>query len=261
MWLARHGRKAAFCASTPDFQWKLRDANEVRHVAKELVTTVGAKPTRILSSPYHRAVQTACIYAAELGLPSICIEPALCEVLTPELECRTATVPGMPQWNMGALKAIASPFGVVVIDETYEAIVPFETLEMETEPSSRAAIQNRVETFYNAFFARHDGSGAFFATHERAAKILLRLLQGFDKDEVPEGCVIELARAQTGANWYAWRQTSLVECFARDALETKWLKARMVVVAAQEFAVDTICLPIPNQRLTTFVEKFDDWLS
>ena len=82
-----------------------------------------------------------------------------------------------------------------------------------------------------------------------------------DTTEMGIGCVIELARAQTGANWYAWRQTSLVECFARDALETKWLKARMIAVAAQEFAVDTICLPIPNQRLTTFVEKFDDWLS
>ena len=62
----------------------------------------------------------------------------------------------------------------------YEAIVPFETLEVETDPSSRAAIQNRIETFDNAFFARHDGSGNFFVMHEHAAKILLRLLQGFD---------------------------------------------------------------------------------
>ena len=79
------------------------------------------------------------------------------------------------------------------------------------------------------------------------------------QDDVPEGCVIKLAQVQTDAVWYALRQTSLVVCFARNASETKWLKARTTAVAAQGFAVDTMCLPIPNQSPTTFVEKFDDW--
>ena len=40
---------------------------------------------------YHRQSLTL--------IPSICIEPALCEVLTPGLGCRMATAPGMRQWT------------------------------------------------------------------------------------------------------------------------------------------------------------------
>ena len=272
LWISRHGRKAPFDLSTSDFQWQLRDDDEVSKVAQEVFGSNGAKPRRILASPFHRTVRTACIYAVHAGLNVISIEPGLCEVLTPSLGCRTpASGSQVPTWTLEELERVAAAYGVS-IDETYVPVVSADELRMETDAEDRTETRQRIQAFYKARLCptdRSTTSSDFLVTHERAGKILLRMLQSYEDEDdtheddmvVPEGSVTELALSPCNNQWYAMRQTTLIELFLEEGTVAVDFLLEEMKVDVLPFFVDTKWCKIPNPDVDCWfgARLIDQW--
>jgi broad specificity phosphatase PhoE len=160
--LARHGEKEADAPTN----WALRvtpaGALDIQRTAAALLAA-GLRPSRILSSPFPRCVQTAALYAAALLPPSaprlIAIEPGLCEVLTPQNGGRGLSAP--PAWapsDLAAIAAAAAPG--TALDAAYAPIVPSGDLRLEQSPDHRDDVLARVRRVSAAIGAGAAAGGA-----------------------------------------------------------------------------------------------------
>jgi broad specificity phosphatase PhoE/uncharacterized membrane protein YgcG len=267
VWLGSNGRKSHFDNETSNFRWLLKDEQEVKEIAKELFDNIGVRPSRIISSPFYRTIQTACVYATHLGLTSISIEPGLCEVLTPSLGCRMPSSSCVvPTWTNDELQKLVESYGVS-IDETHVPVVPYTELRMEANETSRTEIEKRMH-----LLCHHTSTleGApLIVTHERAVKIMLRILQKDQQNdnEVPLGSVTELAKGPPcmhSNSWIALRQTYLIEpfVFSEEKKTTNTSMPHEILFLLDQmqsrtlpFYVDTKWCPHPNFEGKTYVEQ------
>lgn len=151
--LARHGEKEPEYLPI-NFSLRLTAAGvaDVESTAEE-VAALGLIPSRVLCSPFLRCVETAAIYCRVFGIPQLCIEPALCEVLSPSLGAKGLVWP--PAWTIGELAAAAQRHApALLIDETYEPILKSSELELERSDAHRDALQARIEATANALCTR-----------------------------------------------------------------------------------------------------------
>lgn len=207
LWICRHGEKEERTARIAN--WHLRVTPEglqdVEACAKKLLLRVSSTeatcpwPRRIVSSPFPRCVVTAGIFAKVLGMPSICIEPGLCELLTPDRGVQ-GLEPAVraPTWTVEELRQqLANTAGAngVGVDETYEPSVPPSHLRACTFVHDRTEVQERVGAVVQDIFA---GALDFavLVTHGPVAYRLVRALTGeSDFGEPPPGSITELIRA------------------------------------------------------------------
>ena len=142
--LARHGEKES---ESGPLNWALKlTPDGVADVASTAAfcASRALSPTRIIASPFHRCVETAAIYAAAFRLPSICIEPGLCEVLSPSLGAKGLAAP--PAWAAEELAAIARRHApAIALDASYIPIVPAAALRFELSDTHRDEAQGRAE--------------------------------------------------------------------------------------------------------------------
>ena len=159
--LARHGEKEGDGPTN----WSLRltptGVLDIQRTAASLLAA-GLRPTRIISSPFPRCVQTAALYAAALLPPSaprlIAIEPGLCEVLTPKDGGRGLSAP--PGWTaqeLGAIAAAAAPG--TALDGAYAPAVPASDLRLERSSEHREDVEARVRRVCGAISGGGGASG------------------------------------------------------------------------------------------------------
>ena len=165
VWLARHGKKES---ETGECNWKLTLLSEgVRELEIQATRLAGLsdalRPHSILCSPFPRCIATAAIYARALNIAELCVEPGLCEVLTPSLGMK-GLGGNVPEWTVDELTTIAQMYGGqnIEISKTYAPAVC--ALKPESSSSSRAEV-NRRSTIMAEKVLAHEFYGWLFVTH------------------------------------------------------------------------------------------------
>ena len=143
--LARHGEKES---ERGPCNWRLLltpgGVGDVLSSASLLLAR-GLAPTRLLCSPFPRTVETAALYAHALGIPSLCIEPALCEVLTPLTGSKGLPDTGVPGWTLEELAQVAARHAPAVrLDAAYAPLLPVGELRREATEHGREETQARI---------------------------------------------------------------------------------------------------------------------
>merc|ERR1712085_222607 len=102
-----------------------------------------SRPTHIICSPFARCIQTASVYAQELGIDTIAIDAVLCEALEPSLGTRGQPGFAPPTWTIDQLQSeVPSGCGVTVIANE-PAILPMESLR-SVDVDERDELNERV---------------------------------------------------------------------------------------------------------------------
>jgi broad specificity phosphatase PhoE len=176
VWLARHGKKEP---ETGECNWKLSLLSEgVRELESQATRLAGLsdalRPRFILCSPFPRCIATAAIYARALNIAELCIEPGLCEVLTPSLGMK-GLGGNVPEWTADELTAIAQMYGgpTITINKTYAPAVC--VLMPESSSSSRAEVNRRASLMAEKVLAR-EFNGWLFVTHGSPFKRMADIL-------------------------------------------------------------------------------------
>jgi len=162
-----------------------------------------AAPRRVVCSPFPRCLVTAGIYARVLALPSVCIEPGLCEVLSVDKGAKGLQGP-RPTWTAGELLGVLAASGAegVGLDEGHVPVVSPEELHFEASEVDRSEVESRI-----GLLASRVKAGAFdgdlLVTHGSPAYRLVRALTAERTFmEPPMGSVIELVRCPgSGGSW------------------------------------------------------------
>ena len=215
--LARHGEKES---ESGPCNWRLLltpgGVGDVRSSASQLLAR-GLAPTRVLCSPYPRTVETAALYAQALGLPSLCIEPALCEVLTPHTGSKGLPEGsgGVPAWTLEELAQVAARHAPAVrLDAAYAPLLPVGELRREATEHGREETQARIERLAAALGAAGPGP-TLIVSHGSPLRRLADLLcpGGAPFSEPAMGTVMHVEKGAEGG----WRVRSVITPATRSA--------------------------------------------
>lgn len=208
LWICRHGTKEGRLDRESNWQLLLTPTGvaEVEAAAGRLAAQRGAGlagPRRVVCSPFPRCVVTAGIYARVLSLPCLCVEPGLCEVLTPDKGARGLAGP-RPAWREAELLGLlaASGAGGVELDAGYAPAVQPEELCSVASEADRSEVDARVRVLA-ACVAAGTFDGDLLVTHGSPAYRLVRALTAERCfAEPPMGSVIELVACPgSGGSW------------------------------------------------------------
>jgi broad specificity phosphatase PhoE len=204
VYLARHGEKESE-AGPNNFNLLVTPRGEagVRSTACALLAAAqgAARVTAIVSSPFPRCLRTAAIYAAELGIASVSVEPGLSEVLTADLGCKGCPAGGVPAWTLDSLRAHAP--GVALLAAA-PPIVAAEELRAEAGAWHREEAQGRASRVAAAIGAAgSSAAGTLYVSHGSLCRRIVDCLTrgvGGDCPEPPMGSVLCIDVRPDGAS-------------------------------------------------------------
>eukprot|EP00747_Dinoflagellata_sp_TGD_P056535 gnl/TRDRNA2_/TRDRNA2_150147_c0_seq2.p1 gnl/TRDRNA2_/TRDRNA2_150147_c0~~gnl/TRDRNA2_/TRDRNA2_150147_c0_seq2.p1 ORF type:complete len:235 (+),score=20.74 gnl/TRDRNA2_/TRDRNA2_150147_c0_seq2:16-720(+) len=202
-WLCRHGEKES---ELGEMNWNLllvpAGLVSIEHVAASLVEA-NVRPRRIICSPFPRCVITAGIYARYLGRSSLCIEPALCEVLAPSSGAKGLSEP--PTWMdselLGHLAATGS--SSITLDSGYEPVVSQGDLRLASDDSDRSEVNARVAALVRCIEAGMLDNDMLVTHGSPCYRLVRQLTPQKSFEEPPMGSVMELVSAgsSNAENW------------------------------------------------------------
>jgi broad specificity phosphatase PhoE len=208
LWIARHGEKES--ESRPSNWLLMLTAPGIESIKQRAMQLkqLTVKPTSIVCSPFRRCIVTAALYADILGIATILVEPALCEVLTPSLGGRGLVSP--PQWECSELQRFVAEVGAhATVDCSHAAVVPMAELRLACDDADRTEVDERV-----ARVAKHIVNGCYghclLVTHGSPSYRLVRQLTPCKTFEEPAmGSVVKIER-RPHATLGAWGEISRI---------------------------------------------------